>query len=49
MVWLMMFQGMAERLTGIQRYLTPFKQGNHPIDTGKRGEFAIAGDGRELE
>jgi hypothetical protein len=42
----MLFKGMAERLTGIQRHLPAFQQGNDPVDTGKRGEFAVAGDGR---
>ena len=42
---LMVLQGMAKRLTGIQRHF-PFQQGDNPVNTGKGGEFAIAGDGR---
>ena len=41
-----MLEGMGERLTRVQRHLSPFQQGNHPVNTGKRGEFAVAGNRR---
>ena len=31
-------------LARIQRHLPAFQQGNYPIDAGKRGKFAVAGD-----
>ena len=41
-----MLESMGERLSRIQRHLSPFQQGNHPVNTGKRGEFAVAGNRR---
>jgi hypothetical protein len=46
-VGLMVLKGMEERLARIQRHLPAFQQGNYPIDAGKRGKFAVAGDSRD--
>ncbi len=41
-----MFQGMAKRLSRIQCDLATLQQRDHAVNAGKRGEFAIAGNGR---